>query len=244
MSVLDNDIVQGPDTRPASITDGRLLRIQSWSGVLFAGFLLVHLCNQMLASFGPDVYDHAQRVLRKGYQFAPLELGLVIGPLIVHAGAGIARMVRRRRRPPAARAAPNWRTRLHRWSAVVLLVFFIGHVTATRGASLLYGVYPGWAGVAYTLRWVPAYFWPYYITFAIAGFYHLVNGLGVALRVLGLRGGRVFQSPRVVAIASITAAVLLVAGMLGFGGVLVRPPSDPRASTYAQLLRRLGVAHE
>ncbi len=231
--------------RPSTETlpiEARLLRVQAASGVLFAVFLLLHLANQMIAALGPETYDRVQRTLRRGYQWAPIEIALVIAPLLVHAGTGFARMIVRRRRGEARKPA-SLATRLHRWSGVVLLVFFAGHVTATRGASLIYGIYPGFEGVAFTLRWVPAYFWPYYTTFALAGLYHLVHGLGVALPVLGVRGGSVLRRPRLLAVIASIGGIALVAGILAFGGVTRKPERDPRTSPYAALIRRL-VARE
>jgi succinate dehydrogenase/fumarate reductase cytochrome b subunit len=241
MSVTEAFMESNPQSR-SHATDARLIRVQAWSGVLFSAFLLLHLMNQMLGALGPDAYDGTQRALRGAYQWAPIEITLVIVPLLVHAGAGIARMVRRRGREKHTPA--SLRSRLHRWSALVLLVFFVGHVTAVRGASLLYHAYPQFEGIAYTLKWVPAYFWPYYLAFSIAGFYHLVNGLGVALPIVGVDAGRVLRRPRLLGVLTAVAAVALVAGMLGFGGVIAKPHGDPRQSSYAALLRRLGIAHE
>jgi succinate dehydrogenase/fumarate reductase cytochrome b subunit len=150
----------------------------------------------------------------------------------------------RRRRSENKHAPASLRARLHRWSGIVLLVFFAGHVIATRGASVIFHVYPEFAGIAFTLKWVPAYFWPYYLTFALAGMYHLVNGLGVALPILGVGEGRMLRRPRFLIGVSVIAGIALVAGMLGFGGALARPNVDPRHSPYAALLRRIGVAHD
>ncbi len=223
-----------------AIDDRRLLRVQALSGALFAVFLLVHLVNQMLAALGPVVYDGAQRVLRRGYQAPPVEIALVLAPLLVHATAAILRMLRRRalgRKAPAERWA-----RLHRITGMFLFLLFAGHVIATRGASLLYGVYPEFAGVAFTLRWVPAYFWPYYTVFAMAGLYHAVYGLGVALPVLGLRTGNGLRRPELLAPIVTLGSLALLLGMLGLGGVFAEI-GHPEQAPYARLLVRLGVAH-
>lgn len=221
------------------LDDRRLVRVQALSGAVFALFLLVHLFNQMLAALGPAVYDGAQRALRRGYQAPPLEIFLVIAPLVLHAGAAVLRILRRRvrgQRPPAS----PW-ARAHRITGLVLLVFFAGHVIATRGASLIYGVYPEFAGIASTLRWVPAYFWPYYTGFALAGLYHALYGLGVALPVLGLRLGTGLRRPVVLGPLVALGGAAIVLGMLGLGGVLF-DVGRPEQHAYPQLLIRLGVA--
>lgn len=219
--------------------DRQLVRIQAVSGALFALFLLTHLVNQMLAALGPAAYDGAQRLLRRGYQAPVLEIFLVLFPLLVHAVAGVLRMLRRRARQqrlPTALAS-----RLHRLSGIVLLIFFIGHVMATRGASLVYKVYPEFSGIAFTLRWVPAYFFPYYTVFAIAGLYHTVYGLGIALPVLGIRSLSTLRRPPLLIPLAALGSILLIVGMLGFGGALF-DVGRPEQSAYARLLVRLGVA--
>ena len=221
------------------LTDKRLVRIQAASGAVFALFLIVHLVNLALATFGPRTYDAAQQTLRRGYQWAPIELAVVIAPLLIHAAAAVTRIVRRRRR--GQQAPSNLVSRLHRASGIYLLVFFVGHVTATRGASLLYGVYPRFAGIAFTLRWVPAYFWPYYLGLALAGLFHLVHGLGVALPILGFRAGSTLRRPMLLGAVTLLGGTALVLGMLAFGGVFF-DVGQPAASPYARLLVRLGVA--
>ena len=86
-------------------------------------------------------------------QARPARVG---APLLLHIVTSVRRVVRRRRLgQPQSRAV---RTRLQRYSAVVLLVFIVGHVVATRGASLVYEVWPGFDAIAFTMLWVPAYF--------------------------------------------------------------------------------------
>jgi succinate dehydrogenase/fumarate reductase cytochrome b subunit len=232
------------DTRDPGTLDRRLARAQAWSGALLAPFLLAHLANQALAALGAAPYDATQRLLRAVYQSPPVEIALVIGPLLVHAAAAVARiLLRRRRRPPStSKAPPAWRTRLHRISGLYLLVFFAGHVAATRGASLLYGVFPGFEGIAFTLRWVPAYFWPYYLGLALAGLFHVTSGLGMALPMLGVRAAAALRRPRALGAIAACGGVALALGLLGFGGALFEV-SHPEAGAYARLLQRLGVAH-
>lgn len=222
-----------------------LLKVQAASGLLFALFLTVHLGNQMLAALGPAAYDDAQRSLRGGYQAPPIELALVILPMLIHAGAGVLRIFTRRqtKQQTGHQAPANLPARLHRISGIILLIFFIGHVTATRGASLVYGVFPGFAGVAFTLRWVPAYFWPYYTGFALAGLYHLIYGLSVALPVLGLKSGlSALRRPALLVPLVATLGLFLILGLLAQGGILA-DVGTPEKSPYAQLILRLFGSH-
>lgn len=220
--------------------DRRLMQVQAASGALFALFLLVHLGNTLLAIAGPAAYDAAQAPLRAAYQAPPIEVALVIGPLLVHIGASVARMLRRRRLgQPAPRAV---RSRLQRYSAIVLLVFVFGHVLATRGASLVFDVIPGFYGVAFTTVWQPAYFIPYYTVFSAAALYHMVHGLTLALPRLGLglRGLGGARSDRLVYGVSIVGAIGLALAVAGFAGAFHDVRAQAVDSGYARLLERLG----
>jgi succinate dehydrogenase/fumarate reductase cytochrome b subunit len=156
----------------------------------------------------------------------------------VHVATSVARMIRRRRRGQTQ--IPATRTRLQRWSAVVLLVFIAGHVLATRGASAVFGVFPGFEAIAYTMVWRPEYFIPYYSVFSIAALYHAVHGLTLALPRLGLRAAK-GASPLVPGIVGV-GAVLLLLGVAGFAGAFEAVRERAIASDYAALLERLGFA--
>lgn len=216
--------------------DQKWMKWQALSGAMFAAFLFVHLINQMLAAFGQQTYDGFQVTARQGYQAPVLELVLVLAPLLVHAVCGAVRVWARRSK--GASAPVSWRVRLHRYSGYFLLLFFIGHVTATRGASFFYGAWPGFKGVAFTFTWVPAYFWPYYTLLALSGWYHLVHGLSVALPVLGVRSFGALHRPPIFAGVVGAGALALVIGVLSLGGVFF-DVGDVRSSDYVKLVLRL-----
>lgn len=217
------------------MNDSRWLRAQVLSGAVFAAFLFIHLVNQMLAVLGATPYDGAQQAMRRAYQAPVLELALVFVPLAVHLITAIARMVKR---PKQDVATLSWRVRLHRYSGRFLLLVIVGHVVATRGASLLYGVFPGFHGLAFTFQWVPAYFWPYYLLLAVCGWYHLVHGLSMAGAMFKLPGVALLQRPPVFRAVVGAGAIALVAGVLALGGVLA-DVGNPTASEYARLVLRL-----
>lgn len=229
-------------TGPAddSARERALIKIQAASGALFAIFLLAHLVNQMFAAAGPAAYDQLQGQLRAVYQAPLLEITCVAAPLLVHVVVSVWRMVRRRRRGQPAARAP--RLRWQRYTAIVLLVFTFGHTFATRGASLLYGVFPGFDGIAYTLEWFFAYFFPYYLLFSIAGLYHLLAGLSLALPRIGLGGPPELRSRRVVAATWLAGALALTLGLAGFSGAWHDVRERAISSPYARLLVDLGVS--
>lgn len=214
----------------------RLVTLQAASGALFAVFLLAHLVNQMVAMAGQPAYDGVQAQLRAVYQVPAIEVALVGVPLVVHVTTSVWRMIRRRRRGQTA--TPATRTRLQRWSAVVLLVFIVGHVLATRGSSLVMDVLPGFDAIAFTMVWSPAYFIPYYTVFSIAALYHAVHGLTLALPRLGLRGAG--KTGALVNVVVGVGAVGLVLGVAGFAGAFGAVRERAIDGAYARMLEELG----
>ncbi len=207
-----------------------LVRIQAASGLVFALFLAVHLANLAFAAGGAPAYDAFQRAARTGYQLPLLE-AVVLGAMLVHAAVSVVRLLRSRGSPAPRRSIG---ARLHRIAGLFLLVFFAGHVAATRGASVFGGVFPEFAGVAFTLRWIPLYFYPYYTLLALFGLYHGARGVMLALPRLGVSVGRV-RRWMIGALALL--AVMLLAGLTR----MAREPAPRGEVPYAAWLARIGV---
>lgn len=220
-----------PSVVVARISDRRLLHLQALSGLVFATFVLLHLVNVMVSAFGPGLYDAYQLQLRPFYQHPALELGLLLGSLVVHVVTGITR-VRRRPRSRDSSRLPR-RTRWHRASAYFLLVVIVGHITATRLPSLVDGVWLGFAGLSFTMDRFGVIFYPYYVVLGLCGLYHGSYGAYLALRSLGVRlPGPAALRPWA-AFALGTLAVLVVLGVLSFGGLLY-DIEDPARSDFAR----------
>ncbi len=210
------------------------VKVQAVSSLLFVTFLLPHLVNVGIAVLGPESFNAFQQTLRTVYQ-SPWVEWAILGSLLVHAVAGVVRLKQR------GLSRSGHRQRLHVVAGLVLLVFFIGHVVATRGASLMYDVYPQFEGIAFTFRWVPAWFWPYYLVFGLSGALHASLGLRVSLGVLAPTWGRWFTEWKIDLALSVVLCVLTVAGVTALGGLWF-DVGQPEHSAYAQLLRRLGMA--
>jgi succinate dehydrogenase/fumarate reductase cytochrome b subunit len=185
-----------------------LKKIQAATGLLFAFFLGLHLINTWLATLGPAVYDGLQGTLRNIYQFAPLE-ALFLASLAVHLVVGVLRIVTEPKREM------NRRARWHRYAGFFLLVFIGGHIMAVRGSSWFYDVYPGFAGLAFSIEAVPGYFYPYYFLLAVAGFYHGLNGASIALGRLGFVA--TLATPTL-SRATMAGAALTLLALGGLGG--------------------------
>jgi succinate dehydrogenase/fumarate reductase cytochrome b subunit len=224
--------------RTAAARERRWGRIQAGSGLVFLAFAALHLVNQWLALLGPAAYDGFQRGARGLYQQPALEVGLVMGPLVLHVVAALRRM---RLRGVLGRGG-SWRMRLHRITGYFLLLVIFGHVAAVRGPSLLLGFFPGFDGISFSLWWMPGYFYVYYTLFGSSALYHGLNGAWLALHALGLRrdaslpGGR-----RALFVPVAVGSALVVAALLAFGGRLF-PIEDPREGPYARMWEeRFGV---
>lgn len=203
-------------------------KIQAASGLLFAVFLAAHLLNTWVAVAGPGAYAALQRMLSFGYQ-APVLEWLILGAVLVHAGCAVIRWRSERRgRLP-------WRARLHRYAGVFLMIFIAGHVTAVRILPAIYGIRPGFEGISFSLTLLPGYFYPYYLLLGVAGTYHGLNGL---LLAVGRLGGSWTLPPRWLYASAGAAGVLTLVALLGFGGVLFEV-ADPWQSDFAELYLRL-----
>ncbi len=203
-------------------------KVQAMSGLLFSAFLVVHLLNTWLAAAGPETYDGVQRWISLVYQ-APVLEWLILGAVLVHVGCAVVRWRSERRGRLPLRA------RLHRYAGVFLMIVIAGHVAAVRLIPATFGIRPGFEGVAFSLQFLPGYFYPYYLLLGLAGAYHGFNGFIVAAGRLGLQlrvAGRWSY-----AVAGGAAAFTLVA-LLAFGGMLF-PVADATDSAFARLTMRI-----
>jgi len=218
------------DTRLSSAT---LARWQALSGLAFGLFATLHLINALFALGGPAAFNGLQRRLRLVYQFPLVEVGLLVA-LLVHIVVGL---VRARRRKKGALAQMRWPERFHRLSGYLLLLIVFAHAAATRVPSLVAGAHPEFSGVAFSIEWMPAFYYPYYALFATAALYHLAYGTQRALAVFGWKLPR--PSRRVGLSALAVGATGIVLALLAFGGVFFEIP-DPMDHDYARFYESLG----
>ena len=205
-----------------------LKQIQAATGAAFFLFLIAHLVNTWVAAFGAPAYDSLQSALRVVYQNLAVE-ALLLAALTVHLIVGVVRMRVEPRRQLNARA------RWHRYAGIFLAVFIVGHVLAVRGSSWFFDVYPGFSGLAFSVAFAPYYFYPYYFLLGLAGFYHGLNGLSIALPRLGVR---LPVSTGTLKAGSLAAALLMALALLSLGGV-IRDVDDPYQGEFARLAAEL-----
>ncbi|GDX81570.1 hypothetical protein LBMAG42_33810 [Deltaproteobacteria bacterium] len=205
---------------------------QSISGLVLAVFSLFHLLNVALA-VKPGAYDAFQAVVQRVYQH-PLVEPIVLGAVVVHAVIGLREM--RGSRTPTSRLP--LRERLQRWAGWYLLVVIAGHVGAVRLLAVLEGAPPHFAGLSFSVAWLPWLFGPYYLALALAGLYHAGNGVGVAAARLGAPVVARCTRSRLFWPGMGVAAAALVLGLAGIAGLLYAI-DDPFDNPYAAVYRRM-----
>lgn len=205
-----------------------IIRTQRVSGLLFLLFLGLHLANTATAVLGPAAYDGFQAVARRLYQHPVYESLLILVPFVVHAACGIWRI----RTNGIGRTAGR---KLHRYTGIFLMIVVIGHVLATRGPSLIAGIFPDFAGIAFTFELAPAYFYPYYTLFAAAAIFHASFGIVSMWRRDWSRQPALAISGRIL---PILIGMAVFVSLLAFGGVLFDIDGAAQSS-YAQMIREL-----
>lgn len=214
--------VQTPE-RLTPQTMQRLRATQGIAGGLFSLFLLVHLANFYLAPFGLEAYNGFQQLARTVYQYPLVELLVVALPVLTHIICGLWLIVLKRR--VTGKMTMSWQT----VAGLFLSLVIVGHVVAVRGPSLLYGVYPGFEGLSFSLWYFPAYFYPYYFLLALAGFYHMMTGFAR----LGSRY-QLVAAGSVPSALTVVVAIWTLVSLLALDGQLFEVPV-PSASAFAKL---------
>ena len=209
--------------------DQRWSRVQAISGLVFALFVATHLANTLLALGGPSAYDGFQRTVQAIYQHPVAEIFLLGVILPAHITAGFIRSRIRRRRGESR--SPTV-IRLHRYSGWFLVAVIYWHAAAVRLPSLLYDVWPRFEGVAFSIEWMPMWFYPYYFLLAWAGLFHGANGTGLAFTRLGMTRGPL-RVAHLQVIGWVGASAIAMS-LLAFGGVWF-DVGVPMESDYGRL---------
>lgn len=205
---------------------------QIGSAIVFLPFLLIHLGNAVLAIFGPDTYDGFQSAAQQIYQRPFIEISLLIAPLLIHLLSGLTLLLLNRHR----QTHHPIRRRLHTWTGLFLALVILGHVVATRGLPWAYDFHTGFAGVSFSLWWMPWYFYPYYFLLFMAGAYHSLNGSSLLSQRLFSRA--LIANQGQMQVVMLFSALVIFVALLSFGGNL-RDNPDPRDNDFARLYQTL-----
>jgi succinate dehydrogenase / fumarate reductase cytochrome b subunit len=126
---------------PSGSSDERWRRLHRTSGAIFLGvFLVIHLLTNASALGGVDAWESVVgKMLRS--KLLPLIEVFVLVPLAIHAFCGV-RLLRRNGTPDEEmeRYGDRRLWRAQRVTAVIVLVFVVGHVLSLRGQRLFFGL--------------------------------------------------------------------------------------------------------
>ncbi len=210
----------------------RLRVLQIGSAIAFLPFLLIHLSNAVLGIFGPGTYNAFQGAAQRIYQIPLIEILFVLTPLVIHMLAGLSLFFIKRKRPKHHSVG----RRLHTWAGLFLALVIMGHVIATRGLPWANNFHAEFAGVAFSLWWMPWYFYPYYFLLFMAGAYHSLNGSDMLAQ--RLFSYRLIKGQRRMQVLMGLGAIMISTALLSFGGNL-RDNPDPLDSDFARLYQTL-----
>jgi len=189
------------------ISNKTLSKLQAVSGLAFGTFASLHLCNTITANLGYKTYNGVMNVFRIYYQNPVVELVVVGVALVTHMTCSFIKINRRMRLLSTQEVVKNKGgesstketdlisrlketfvlspEELHAKTGIVLLVFVLGHIAATRVAAWNHPL--NFSSLSFTLSQWPMLFYPYYILFGISGVYHLSYGALQAFRILGFK---------------------------------------------------------
>jgi len=185
----------------------RVARVQALSGLTFAFFLALHLATTSSAAAGAAAYDGTLAALRRIYRPAlAVEILLIAIPALVHVGCAVAQIADRRRHGTRAGSLLA-----HRLAGYVLLAAIGGHVFATRVMPALGDGPADFSYLAYSILNWPLVMQPYYVVLGVAGAVHVVLGVTIAVRVLGLAK----PSRRSALVGAAVAGLVVASGVAG-----------------------------
>jgi succinate dehydrogenase / fumarate reductase cytochrome b subunit len=180
----------------ASPAEFLLRRLHSLTGVIFSGYVIVHLLINFTLVQGtqPDVFQMQVDKIHSLPFLVAIEWGAIYLPIIFHTVYGIYKSVSARPNNADYGYTKNWFYLFQRISAMILVFFILFHVLTMKG------VFGGDFGRA--LTFVPvdhatqstinhfnAAWWVTYLIYPIgilAGTFHLANGLWTAAITWGL----------------------------------------------------------
>lgn len=155
-------------------------RIHSITGILpIGGFLIQHMYGNVLALWGPEVYDHHVNFILEQPLLPLLEWGGIFIPLAIHAILGVLYTINADMNPRQLLAYGYGRNRaywMQRFTGILALVYIILHVAGTR-FSFTEGekgnMYMSMAAYFQASPWLV---WVYCVG-VVAASYHLCNGI-------------------------------------------------------------------
>lgn len=192
-----------------------LRRLHSLSGIVpIGGFLAFHLYENYTATRGADAYNKMTRTLQELPFAVPLEIAIIIVPLLFHGIYGL--FVTSTAKPNVISNAyvRNWMYFIQRVTGVIVFAFILFHLWTTRLVQLqdhesldLFRQ----VQAAVANPWIYAF----YLAGILSATFHLANGVWSFSIVWGLTIGPKAQRRMLY----VSAAVFLVLSYVGVWGI-------------------------
>jgi succinate dehydrogenase / fumarate reductase cytochrome b subunit len=221
-----------------------LRRLHSLTGLIFGGYLVVHLVvNATIAQFsggasGRDVYQVQVNKIHDLPLLWAIEWIAIYLPILFHTVYGIYITLTGQPNATAYPYAKNWFYTLQRASGVVILVFMVFHVFSLKaglfGARLTFDPHAATRSIAQHMNVSILITWILYPLGILASCYHLANGLWTAAITWGLTVSAGAQRRWGFACAGLFVLTLVLGFVALFAAAAIDPAQIPDSATAAQ----------
>jgi succinate dehydrogenase / fumarate reductase, cytochrome b subunit len=214
-----------------------LRRLHSLTGIIFGGYLVVHLIvNATIAQAG-QVYQIQVNKIHDLPLLWAIEWAFIYLPIIFHTVYGIWITATAQPNPMQYSYTRNWFYTLQRISAIIIVLFMIFHVFSLKygvfGASLTFNPRDASGSVH---QHMTAYWWVAWVIYPLgilASCYHLANGFWTAAITWGLTISAGAQKRWGAACAGLFA-LTLVLGIIALVSSVRWTPPPPDAPVLEQ----------
>ena len=228
-----------------------LRRLHSLSGLLFGGYIVVHLLvNATLLEglrYGNEDIFQAQVDKIHALPFLmAVEWGVLLLPIIYHTVYGVLIIVAGRPNVGKYGYGKNWAYLMQRVSAVVLIGFIAFHYLSMKGVgggttgSML--TFVPWEATQSTVNHMHAAWWVGWLIYPLgilAGTYHLANGFWTAAVTWGVTVGAKAQQLWFYACIGLFFFTT-ACGFAALGGALSKPATDGPTAAQQGIENRVG----
>jgi succinate dehydrogenase / fumarate reductase cytochrome b subunit len=209
-----------------------LRRLHSLTGLVFGGYLVVHLLINATIAQGGNVYQTQVDKIHDLPFLTVVEWTFIYLPILYHTAYGVWITVTGQPNVNRYAYAKNWFYVLQRVSAIVIVFFMLFHVLSLKygmfGTSLTFNPHRGaLQTVARHMEVNPLITWFVYPLGILASCFHLANGFWTAAITWGLTISKQAQHRWGVVCAGLFV-VLLVAGLVAlFTAAALDPTAVP-----------------
>lgn len=206
-----------------------LRRLHSITGIMFGGYLIVHLVvNATIAQRG-GIYQFQVNKIHELPWLPVVEWLFIFLPIIYHAVYGTWIIVTGQPNVASYPYLKNWNYLLQRISAVIIILFVVFHVLTLKYnivKGLGFDPHQAQRSIMEHMRFSPAIAWVVYPIGVLASAFHTANGFFTAAITWGLTVSAGGQR-RWGAICTVLFVLLLAAGMIALAAAATQPLPAP-----------------